>query len=447
MLVQIAAIAAAAILSVWLHVPTTAAQEQLQDPAEQSRQARLEAFKEATERLQKQLREVDTARRAVAARPAPQPRAAAPRAAAAPWGEGWASSTEEDEEGRIVNGTRTVRYPTTGALLKGDSAEDASSWCTGTLVGCNTFLTANHCVRDDRDPTHYFVYLQHGGKFRVKSVSHEHPDFKFPFADLAVITLGSQAEGITPSNIYAGSALARGTGARIVGFGRSGGGNLDYGLKRTGTVETSACDRDERGLICWDFTGPTPTPGVNSNTCNADSGGPLFFKPGNNGRLLVAGVTSGGSKDSCLVGDHSYDVDVRQFAQWIRDNASETLGPADCGPLPAYGTDGVRSMSQTAILSPGESKLYRFSVPARTSVLRVALNGEDLEDPATNLDLFVQHGSAPAAGHGDCVRNGHSNYEFCEVRNDTSGDWFARVAQNGTTQGRFQLVATIINAP
>ncbi len=48
--------------------------------------------------------------------------------------------------GRIVNGTLTGAYPTTGALLLGASPATATLNCSGVMIGCSTFLTAAHCV-------------------------------------------------------------------------------------------------------------------------------------------------------------------------------------------------------------------------------------------------------------------------------------------------------------
>ena len=48
--------------------------------------------------------------------------------------------------GRIVNGTLTSLYPSVGALLSPGDPHFATLLCSGTLIGCHTFLTAAHCV-------------------------------------------------------------------------------------------------------------------------------------------------------------------------------------------------------------------------------------------------------------------------------------------------------------
>ena len=94
---------------------------------------------------------------------------------------------------RIVNGLDTHGYPTAGALLYGGATcDNAGTWCSGTLIGCETFLVAAHCVVD-LDPSHYLVYLQHAGLVPVASIT-RHPsylDADFPLFDVAVIKLGT----------------------------------------------------------------------------------------------------------------------------------------------------------------------------------------------------------------------------------------------------------------
>jgi hypothetical protein len=343
-------------------------------------------------------------------------------------------------EARIVNGVTTWAFPAAGALIKGASAASAESWCTGTLVGCQTFLTANHCVADDRDPAHYHVYLQSGGVFDVEAISPQRPDFNFPHGDLAVLRLKQAVEGITPIAVNT-AVIANGTSGTIVGFGRSGGVNSDYGLKRTGRVVTAACDRPETSLLCWDYNAPAGVPGENSNTCNADSGGPLFITAAD-GTLTLAGVTSGGSKSTCLTGDHSYDVDVRQFEAWVREQAGTDLGTAACGASAPVGTTGTSVLGGGGRLTAGQAANFRLNVPAGVTSLRVALNAQD--EPSTNVDLFVKRGSVAGPGSADCSANGSGNYAFCQFASPQAGPWFLQLKQGAAGDGDFQVVVTML---
>src|ERR1700694_1909755 len=47
---------------------------------------------------------------------------------------------------RIVNGLPSRSHPAVGALVQGNDPHTARAWCTGTLVGCDKFLTAAHCI-------------------------------------------------------------------------------------------------------------------------------------------------------------------------------------------------------------------------------------------------------------------------------------------------------------
>ncbi|TMB46659.1 MAG: S1 family peptidase, partial [Deltaproteobacteria bacterium] len=86
------------------------------------------------------------------------------------------SASPEDFHANIVNGRLTSGFPAAGALLLGDEAT-AVTWCSGVLIGCDTFLTAAHCVCDTngadcqgaRAPSPFgrLVYLQHAGFFRA----------------------------------------------------------------------------------------------------------------------------------------------------------------------------------------------------------------------------------------------------------------------------------------
>src|SRR5437870_3432407 len=208
------------------------------------------------------------------------------------------SASPEDFHANIVNGRLTAGFPAAGALLLGDDPATAVTWCSGVLIGCETFLTAAHCVCDTNgagcqgarapSPLGRLVYLQHAGFFRAASIR-VHPDYQFPRADLAVIKLTTPVTGIAPAPL-ALTPPAPGVTGTIVGFGRSGGSATDVGLKRSGVITTAPCTDgiSDGTAICWNFTG------AGSNSCNGDSGGPLFVDSGFG--TVVAGVATGGGQ-------------------------------------------------------------------------------------------------------------------------------------------------------
>src|SRR2546430_15565762 len=79
-------------------------------------------------------------------------------------------------EPRIVNGVPTQQRPTTGVLLlRNASFSSFFGICSGTLIGCQHFVTAGHCVCNGGDfatcgtpnPADFAVYLQHVGLLAV----------------------------------------------------------------------------------------------------------------------------------------------------------------------------------------------------------------------------------------------------------------------------------------
>jgi hypothetical protein len=69
---------------------------------------------------------------------------------------------------RIVNGVSAVAaFPTVGQL---SSVADGAV-CTGTLIGCHTFLTAADCFDTlTPDPDDYFVFLPHAVTGQVRTI-------------------------------------------------------------------------------------------------------------------------------------------------------------------------------------------------------------------------------------------------------------------------------------
>lgn len=345
---------------------------------------------------------------------------------------------------RIVNGLLTSDFPTTGALLHGTSAGTARVACSGTLIGCSTFLTAAHCIEDDPSPSRYFVFLQHGGVFSVTSMA-SHPSYDFPVADVAVLKLESAVTGIRPTRINDVQDPPFGTPGWIAGFGRSGGSNQDYGLKRYGAVTTSSCSAAGESnvtSVCWAFSAPQGAPGSNSNTCHGDSGGPLFLTLG--GNEVVAGITSGGVLDSCLTGDVGYDTDVHNYRVYIQNQGGADLANTTCGSGPQVGDSDVSVDAFSGSLNSGTPQAtHSLNVEPGTSELRVALNA--IDSSSTDFDLYVKHGSEPSTIDYDCRRHGSNQYGVCSFTDPAAGAWFAKVVRFSGS-GTYQLTTTQFGA-
>ncbi len=140
------------------------------------------------------------------------------------------ATSQERGDSRIVNGITTHDYPTTGALLY-NPGTGVVGFCSGTLIGCDTFITAAHCVEGDLNASNYSVFLQHAGNVSVTSVT-QHPtyvDANFSIADVAVLKLGSQVTGIDPTEINQTdpSPYVPGAPGTIAGFGVTLGSGKD----------------------------------------------------------------------------------------------------------------------------------------------------------------------------------------------------------------------------
>jgi hypothetical protein len=356
---------------------------------------------------------------------------------------------------RIVNGVNSHAHPAVGALLYGGgvqiTADNAATRCSGTLIGCRTFLVAAHCVDDDRNANHYWIYLQHAGIATVSAVS-THPlstAANFPLHDVAVLHLDDWVTGVAPMPIGTTDPTpfipAAGT---IVGFGQTEGNGNDYGIKRAGAVQTASCPGNlpagatDADVVCWNFLAPLGPPGTNSNTCSGDSGGPLLMDLG--GGEVVAGVTSGGFSADCLPDDVGYDAKVSAAQSYI---LGEVAGDdtATCGGLPPIG-DVQNSVSAVddALDAVDTSDAFTVTVPAGANSLRVALNGED--NGTFDVDLYVKQGLGAGPGSFDCKADGASNFGACAIDHPAAGTW-SLAAVRGAGAGEYQLTATVFGGP
>jgi Trypsin len=362
-------------------------------------------------------------------------------------------------ESKIVNGLETHLFPSTGMLVISDG-----SLCSGVLVGCQTFLTAAHCVctlngvaafdgvqcnarPDLLDPGRFGVFFQHAGAFRVASVAVNPSYIPDTASDLALLRLAVPVEGIAPTPINTAAKPPFGTAGTIAGFGATAADRMDGGVKRTGTVATSSCSGPGNAFqICWGFASPGP-PGTGSSTCRGDSGSPLFTQGA--AGPVVSGIAS--FVNGCQPPATAVDSDVFRDRDWIAAQAGADLGEATCGSLPQVGAPGASVLSGDGTVASGtpEARLD-FTVPAGTARLRVGLNGV----PGNQVFLYAKAGGQAGPASFDCKGelpavppiSGGFPQQFCEVQSPTPGSWDA-VAQlaSGSSGGggRVQMTVTL----
>jgi len=362
---------------------------------------------------------------------------------------------------RIVNGVPATSFPAVGALLT--SFTPVSEYCSGTLIGCRTFAVAAHCVCAEGDldaneclahglddPSVMRVFFQHAGFFDVESLIID-PTFAFESGgDIALLTLTAPVTGIRPARLDRAGVRNLGTAATLVGFGVTSEDGADTGVKRVGDIVTDLCPGNVNAAkhICWSFTEPVGQPGTDSNTCAGDSGGPLFFATPMG--PVLAGVTSGG-EPGCEADSVSWNTDVFAHLAFIDDFGGRDVGREHCDGLPQVGGAGTTQFTPAGELSRSRTTArFSFEVPAGTSQLRVALNGEDNDSsvgtqPPNDFDLYVKAAEAPTRSEFDCADTTIGPYGFCQIQAPASGTWHVLV-QHDAGGGLFQLTVTTFAA-
>ncbi|WP_088344732.1 MULTISPECIES: trypsin-like serine protease [Rhodomicrobium] len=347
---------------------------------------------------------------------------------------------------RIVNGLPSRSHPAVGALVTASGPNAPGAWCTGTLVGCDKFLTAAHCIADNPAPGAYLVFFQELGFFKVKTVTWAKDKYKFPYFDLAMLTLDRPVEGIAPMPVNTSVKPLNNSIATIVGFGRTGGTRLDYGIKREGSVKTSACPPDlaKSQVLCWKFDADVVSSGSAQNTCNADSGGGVFMRDNDGPRVVekVFGVVSGGTDGNCLKKDLSYNVDVFQYRDWIAAAGEGRLSSAMCG-RPLW-DDPSREPARQTIRLDGKKPEASFTVeaPPGVTALRVAMNAED-DGKGKNLFQFAAFSKGAGQSENACANTGGGQFAFCAIEKPADGPWTIAVSRK-KGQGDVQITTVFV---
>jgi hypothetical protein len=189
----------------------------------------------------------------------------------------------------IINGevcSNTKESPVVQLILKDRNGSEGS--CSGTVVSQTVIVTAAHCLYEN--PIR--ITIKVGSRF-INAIDYQYHHswnpgiFQTETNDVGIV-VAEENIGVSPVAILDKNDIKSGELALIAGFGLTE--NLELEGLRAGFMTVKSVTT---GSITALFDGS------GSNSCNGDSGGPLFIKRDNT--WYLAGTTSNGDAARCGV--------------------------------------------------------------------------------------------------------------------------------------------------
>ncbi|HEY4179153.1 MAG TPA: trypsin-like serine protease [Kofleriaceae bacterium] len=233
----------------------------------------------------------------------------------------------------IVGGTQAQQgeWPDAVALLGHQGT------CSGTLIAPNVILTAGHCKAEDLYEAVLDTNNFKGGGgivAEVQSVT-EYPNWETSY-DVSVVVLTAPVQGVTPRKIASDCTFQTGwmNGAMVhlVGFGATdlNAEDANTTLREVSVPLTDATCANGNG--CEDSIKPNgefTAGGSGIDSCNGDSGGPVYLETPH-GAVLVGAVSRSVNAAATLCGDGGIYVRADKIAAWVEQTTGAYLERDTC---------------------------------------------------------------------------------------------------------------------
>lgn len=255
------------------------------------------------------------------------------------------ASIEQDKRelnSRIVGGkvANPTRYPfytyVTIKKKKAGSSKYEYSVCGGSLIAQDVVLTAAHCIDANKPIVSVTVNVNYTSD--VDTTGYEYPrkvTKRIPYpmynsdtdvADLGILILDSPVKGVPLVKLNtASSTPTNGQSLSVIGFGYIDNEETDpeYLMEvSVPTVSQQDCNDSNSydGKIVQSAMICAGTTQGGKDSCNGDSGGPLFIRGKNANEDIQVGIVSFGDTSGCAVPDYpGVYTRVSTYTKWIQD--------------------------------------------------------------------------------------------------------------------------------
>ena len=244
-----------------------------------------------------------------------------------------ASAYADSGVGDIIGGTQVPagKWPDAVAVLSSQGS------CTGTLIAPDVVLTAGHCA--DPAPTQVTAdttdYNGAGGKTAtVKSIT-AYPNWETSY-DVAVIVLNTPITGVTPRPIGTActfEGVANNMPVHLVGFGLTDTAAQGDNTRLNETMvpmTDKECTNAAAGCVASIAPGGEFIAGGNGkDSCNGDSGGPVYFDTPR-GAVVIGAVSRATENSATPCGGGGIYVRTDKLVQWIETTAGKPVSKDTC---------------------------------------------------------------------------------------------------------------------